>query len=103
MNELITIIKTIVPNELDQDTNVKTNSFILEPYMMNDVLKGDGKATESAVTYQLDLFFKNRGELVAKSTLVANAVNKYMVGAWSFTWESTARLWRATATIQKLI
>ena len=103
MNELIDIITKIVPNELDLDANVKTNSFILDPYLMDDVLKGDGVATESTVTYQLDVFFKNKGELIAKTKLISNALNIFVLSSWSFRWESTARVWRGTVSIEKLI
>lgn len=58
--ELINLIKTLIPKELDQDNNLVDGSFVLDPYMVSTVLKGDGKPTEITTKYQLDFFYNKK-------------------------------------------
>lgn len=102
MTELRAIIKTIIPKEISTDENVVENSFIIEPYMTEDVLKGDGRPEEISTSYQIDVFFKNKGELVAKAKELSLALGQFPNGGFTFTYEGVARLWRGTVTIEKI-
>lgn len=102
MNEVKTIIKSIVPKELMQDENVVASSFLLEPFMTETILKGDGQPAELSTTYQLDVFFKNKGELVAKCKQLVEALADYPMEPFSYIWESNARLYRGTTNIEIL-
>lgn len=102
MTELKTIIKSIIAKEISLDENVVDNSFVLDPYMNENALKGDGHPEEITTSYQLDIFFKNKGELIAKSKLLAIALGDYPMNEFVFNYEGVARLWRGTVTIQTI-
>lgn len=100
MKALKDLIKTIIPNELSQDEGVKNNSFVLDPYILGHALNGDGLPQEIFTEFQLDIFFKNKGELIAKSKAITETLGAYPVEDFIYTWESTARLWRGTTIIE---
>lgn len=100
--ELLQLIKTVIQKELDPDSNVVNNSFVLEPYMVSTVLKGDGNPTEVSTRYQLDIFYDKKGECINKAKALITLLSSYLVDDFTFTWESTARKWRATTTIEIL-
>lgn len=102
MKALKEIIKTIIPYELQQDEGVKNNSFVLDPYILGQALRGDGMPQEIFTEFQLDVFFKNKGELTAKCKALSLALSDYPIEDFIFSWESTARLWRGTTIIEKL-
>lgn len=99
MNELKQIIESVILKEIQQDDGVSDNSYVLEPISIETVLKGDGIAEETATNYQLDFFFRRKGELLAKAHELHEALGKYQMSDFSFMWEDMARMWRATVTI----
>lgn len=102
MKELKSIIKNIIPKELQQDEIVVNASFVLDPYRLNTILKGDGHPEEIATQYQLDIFYDKKGELITKVKSLTLALADYAIEDFIITWESTARKWRATTIIEKI-
>lgn len=102
MNKLKEIIETVIPNEIEQDKGVFANGYILAPAYLQTALKGDGKPTEITTNYQLDFFFKSKGEVTAKSKALILALGDYPLGDLTLNWEETVRLWRATVSIDTI-
>lgn len=100
MNKLIRIIESIITREIEQDMGVFADGYILAPVDIRTALKGNGNPEEITTRYQLDFFYKSRGELVAKAKALINALGDYPTNDLTFTWEETARLWRATVLIE---
>lgn len=102
MNKLKQIIKTIITNEIEPDVAVFNDGYTIAPFTTYTALKGDGKPQEIATGYQLDFFFKSKGETVAKAKALIEALGDYPVSDLTYTWETTVRLWRATMTIETI-
>lgn len=99
MNNLKEIIETVILREIEQDEGVFSNGYVLEPVNIETALKGDGKPEEITTDYQLDFFFKKKGETVAKAKALIDALDEYQTSDVTFRWEEQVRLWRATMTI----
>lgn len=102
MNKLKSIIETIVSQEIDLDRGVFADGYILQPYGIRADLKGDGYPEEISTQFQLDFFYKNRGEVVARAKELLIALGDYPTNDLSITWEETVRLWRGTVFIEKI-
>lgn len=102
MNELKNIIKNVISSEIDPDGGVFSDGFILQPINVITGLKGDGTPEEVSTQYQLDFFYKNKGEITARAKELLFELGDYPTNDLSFTWEGTARLWRATVFIEKV-
>lgn len=102
MNKLKEIIETIITKEIEPDKGVFADGYVLAPIDVNIALKGDGNPTELTTRYQLDFFFKEKGETVAKAKALLIALGDYPTNDLTFTWEDNARLWRATVSIETI-
>lgn len=102
MNKLKSIIETVISKEIDPDSGVFSDGYILQPFALRTELKGDGFPEELATQYQLDFFYKNRGETVSKARELIIKLGNYPLNDLSFTWEETARLWRGTILIEAI-
>lgn len=102
MNKLKEIIETVIAREIEQDEGVFDNGYILAPVYHDVALKGDGKPEEIITDYQLDFFFRKKGETIAKAKALIEALSDYPMDDFAFTWESTARLWRCTTRIETI-
>lgn len=102
MNDLKKIIETIIPKEIEQDNAVFNGGYTIAPINVDIALLGDGEPQEITTSYQLDFFFKGKGELVAKTKSLIIALKDYSTNDTTFTWEETVRLWRATMTIEEI-
>lgn len=102
MNELITLIKTVVTNEIEPDKGVKADGFILDPYMDSPALNGDGKIQEVVTSYQLDIFYEAKGKLMSKAQALLATLEDYQTSSFVYTYETNARLWRGTITINTI-
>ena len=100
MNKLKTIIETVISKEIDQDLGVFSDGYILQPIDVITELKGDGNPEEVATNYQLDFFYRNKGEITARAKDLIMQLSDYPINDLTFVWETTARLWRATVIIQ---
>lgn len=100
MNKLKDIIETIISREIDPERGVFSDGYILQPIYVSTGLKGDGNPEELATNYQLDFFFKNKGEIAAKAKELIYELGDYPTSELSFVWEETVRLWRATVFIE---
>jgi len=96
------LIETVIDKEIQQDEGVFADGYTIEPVTMDEVLKGDGKPEEISTTYQIDIFYKAKGQLLHKAVLLAMALKDYPMSGFIFTWESNARLWRGTTSIEKI-
>lgn len=102
MSELNEIIETIITKEIEPDKGVFADGYILSPIYVSTALKGDGNPEELTTNYQLDFFFKSKGETIAKAKALILALADYPTNDLIFSWEETARLWRATVSIETL-
>lgn len=102
MNKLKSIIETVISREIDLDRGVFADGYILQPIEIRADLKGDGFPEEVTIQYQLDFFYRNRGEVVARAKELLFALGDYPTNDLSITWEETVRLWRATVFIDKI-
>lgn len=102
MNNLKEIIETVITKEIEQDKGVCNDGYVLAPVYLSTALKGDGKPEEVTTSYQLDFFFRSKGELISKAKSLIDALKDYPTNDLTFTWEETARLWRATVSIETI-
>lgn len=102
MNELKRIIETIVYREIEPDEAVFSSGYTISPVIMNTSLKGDGEPEEITTSYQLDFFYKSRGEAIAKAKALIDALGDYPTNDLTFTWEEIVRLWRGTILIETI-
>lgn len=94
------LIKTKVTTELNPNDKVVADSFTINPISLVIGLKGDGKVQESVQRYQLDFFFKGKGEVMNKAIALQDLLKEYVIGDLYLTWEETALLWRGTFSIE---
>lgn len=102
MDKLKRIIETVISKEIDQDEGVFNDGYVLNPVILGATLKGDGEAEEITTSYQLDFFYKSKGILIAKAKDILVALGDYPTNDFTFIWESTPRLWRATVIIDTI-
>jgi len=102
MSDLKSIINTIITKEIEPDKGVCNDGYVLAPVYIETALKGNGKPEEIATHYQLDFFFKSKGEVMAKAKSLIMALEDYPTTDLSFNWEENARLWRATVSIETI-
>ena len=100
MNKLKDIIETVISKEIDQDYGVFSDGYILQPTYISAELKGDGNPEEVTTNYQLDFFYKNKREIIARAKELIVQLGDYPTNDLSFVWEETVRLWRATVFIE---
>ena len=94
------LIKSIVTTELNPNDKVVANSFTLNPISLVIGLKGDGHVQESVQRYELDFFFNQKGEVMAKAIALQDALKEYAIGDLYLTWEQNVLLWRGTFAIE---
>ena len=102
MNELKEIIETVISREIEQDEGVFNDGYVLAPAYTDVGLKGDGKAEEITKNYQLDFFFRKKGETIAKAEALMKALSDYPTTGLTFSFEETPRLWRGTVSIETI-
>ena len=94
------LIKTVVTTELNPNDKVVADSFTINPVILMVGLKGDGSVQESVQRYELDFFFKEKGNVMAKAISLQDTLKDYVIGDLYLTWEENVLLWRGTFSIE---
>lgn len=86
--------------EINEDEAVYDGSFMIVPYMVSG-LKGNGVPQTAVISASLELFYKDKTELVEKAIEMwkALAENKYVVSDPDYVYENNADLWRGTIDV----
>lgn len=100
LKALKNLIKTLVETELNPNDTVSANSFTINPVSLAIGLKGDGCVQESVQRYEVDFFFKQKGEVMAKAVALSKLLSEYIIGDVYLLWEQNVLLWRGMFTVE---
>ena len=86
MEKIIEAVSEYVSHEIRDDKRVVPDGFMVSPFMMVSELEGDGNEEEISTSYQVDIFYTTKSELLGKAKQIRKKLKTVCeaVSDWAF-------------------